>query len=89
MSWTVRYTSDAVRQIRKLGPQTEARLRKYLHEHVETLDNPRSVGQALAGSRLGHFWRYRVGDYRIICDILDDDLIILVVEVGHRREIYR
>ncbi|EGP58991.1 hypothetical protein Agau_C102033 [Agrobacterium tumefaciens F2] len=53
------------------------------------LDDPRQTGSALQGSELGNFWRYRVGDYRIICDIQDHKLVVLVVEIGHRREIYR
>jgi mRNA interferase RelE/StbE len=53
------------------------------------LDNPRSIGQALQGSKLGEFWKYRVGDYRLICKIEDNRLLILVLRVGHRREVYR
>lgn len=53
------------------------------------LEHPRSIGEALKGQDLGKFWRYRVGDYRVICDIEDDRLVVLVVKVGHRREIYR
>ncbi|MCK5880002.1 MAG: type II toxin-antitoxin system RelE/ParE family toxin [Holophagae bacterium] len=53
------------------------------------LENPRASGDALKGSRLGEFWRYRVGDFRIICRIEDDRLVVLVLRVGHRREIYR
>jgi len=62
---------------------------KFLNERVAKLDNPRSVGQALRGSRLGEFWKYRVGDYRLICRIEDDRLLVLVLRLGHRREIYR
>jgi mRNA interferase RelE/StbE len=53
------------------------------------LDNPRSIGQALQSSKPGEFWKYRVGDYRLICKIEDSQLLILVLRVGHRREIYR
>jgi len=56
---------------------------------VAKLENPRSIGQALAGSTLGDFWKYRVGDYRIIADIQDGKLIVQVVRVGNRREVYR
>jgi mRNA interferase RelE/StbE len=56
---------------------------------VAKLENPRSIGQALAGSTLGDYWKYRVGDYRIIADIQDGKLIVLVVRVGNRREVYR
>ena len=62
---------------------------KFLYERVSKLDDPRSIGQALHGSRLGEFWKYRVGDYRLICKIEDDRLFVLVLRVGHRKEIYR
>ena len=57
--------------------------------HVAKLENPRSIGQALAGSKLGDYWKYRVADYRIIADIQDGKLIVMVVRVGNRREVYR
>jgi mRNA interferase RelE/StbE len=56
---------------------------------VAKLENPRSIGQALAGSKLGDYWKYRVGDYRVIADIQDGKLIVMVVRVGNRREAYR
>ena len=61
----------------------------FLHERVATLDDPRSIGEALKGSRLGEFWKYRVGDYRMIASIEDGALRILVVRIGNRREVYR
>jgi len=65
------------------------RIRMFLHQRVAKLDDPRSIGDALHGSRLREFWKYRVGDYRLICKIEDDRLIVLVLRVGHRKEIYR
>jgi mRNA interferase RelE/StbE len=62
---------------------------KFLHERVAKLDDPRSIGEALKGSKLGELWKYRVGDYRIIADIRDGVMCILVVRIGNRREIYR
>ena len=62
---------------------------KFLLERLANLENPRSLGEALQGRHLGEFWRYRVGDYRIVCKIQDDHLVILVIKVGHRREVYR
>jgi mRNA interferase RelE/StbE len=62
---------------------------KFLYERLARLDDPRSVGQALYGSRLGEFWKYRVGDYRLICKLEDNRLVVLVLRLGHRREIYR
>jgi mRNA interferase RelE/StbE len=80
---------QADRELGKLDPQQSKRILKFLHERVTPLDNPRSIGQALHGSELGEFWKYRVGDYRLICKIEDNRLLILVLRVGHRREIYR
>ena len=65
------------------------RILKFLHERVAKLDDPRSIGEALHGSRLGEFWKYRVGDYRLICRLEDRRLVVLVLRVGHRKEIYR
>jgi mRNA interferase RelE/StbE len=58
-------------------------------ERVAKLENPRSLGQALQGSKFGEYWRYRVGDFRIVCEIQDKKVVVLVLRVGHRREIYR
>ena len=60
----------------------------FLRERIEPIENPLSLGKALSG-RLGTFWRYRIGDYRIICDIQDQQLIILVIRIGNRNDIYR
>ncbi|WP_273478931.1 type II toxin-antitoxin system RelE family toxin [Rivihabitans pingtungensis] len=65
------------------------RILMFLHERVATLDDPRSIGETLKGSRLGAFWKYRVGDYRVIANIEDGALHILVVRIGNRREVYR
>ena len=73
----------------KLDPQHSRRIVKFLQDRVAKLDDPRSIGEALHGSRLGEFWKYRVGDYRLICKIEDERLVVLVLRVGHRREIYR
>lgn len=77
------------RVLDKLDPQHAKRILKFLFARVAPLDNPRSIGQALQGQRFGEFWKYRVGDYRLICKIEDDRLLILVLRIGHRREVYR
>lgn len=89
MIWTIEYDVLVQKEMRKIDPQTRQRIRAFLQQRVAALDNPRQTGAALQGSELGSFWRYRVGDYRIICDIQDHKLVVLVVEIGHRREIYR
>jgi mRNA interferase RelE/StbE len=74
--------------MRKLDAQTRKRIRDYLEVRVANLDDPRSQGAPLTGA-LGGRWRYRVGDYRIICDIQDASLVVFVLQIGHRREVYR
>ena len=89
MAYNVELSESADRELSKLDAQQAKRILKFLHGRVAKLDNPRSIGEALHGSRLGEFWRYRVGDYRLIAKIEDDRLVVLVVRIGHRREIYR
>ena len=78
-----------MRELGKLDPQIARRILGFLRDRVAVLDDPRSIGEALRGSRLGEFWKYRVGDYRIISSIEDRVLRILVVKIGNRREVYR
>jgi mRNA interferase RelE/StbE len=89
MAYSVELSESADRELGKLDAQLRKRILKFLHERVAKLDDPRSIGEALHGSQLGEFWKYRVGDYRLISKIEDDRLVVLVLRVGHRREIYR
>jgi mRNA interferase RelE/StbE len=89
VAWTIEYDIAARKSVEKLDRQTRQRIRSFIHERLAVVDNPRSTGKALKGSKLGNFWRYRVGDYRILCDLQDHRLVILVIEIGHRREVYR
>ncbi|MDE1993997.1 MAG: type II toxin-antitoxin system RelE/ParE family toxin [Rhizobiaceae bacterium] len=89
MAWKIEIQENALKQLSKLGKQDAKRILGFLKERLGTHDDPRKIGSALQGSRLGNFWRYRVGDYRIICDLQDEKLIVLVIEIGHRREVYR
>lgn len=75
--------------MRSLDPQAAARILTFLTERIAPLSNPRDLGIALQGKKYKDVWRYRVGDYRILAEIKDETVTILVVEVGHRREIYR
>jgi mRNA interferase RelE/StbE len=85
----VELSESADRELGKLDVQQAKRILKFLHQRIAKLDDPRSLGETLHGSRLGEFWKYRVGDYRLICKIDDDRLVVLVLRVGHRKEIYR
>jgi mRNA interferase RelE/StbE len=89
MAYSVELSESADRELGKLDAPQAKRILKFLHERVAKLDDPRSVGEALHGSQLGAFWKYRVGDYRLISKIEDNRLVVLVLRVGHRKEIYR
>ncbi len=78
-----------MRDLGKLDRQATRRILAFLHGRIATLDDPRSIGEALKGSRLGEFWKYRVGDYRIIARIEDNALRVLVVRVARRDRVYR
>jgi mRNA interferase RelE/StbE len=89
LAWTVKLTDTARKQLAKLDPQVARRITKFLRVRLAASDDPRSLGHALKGEELGDYWRYRVGDYRILCDIRDAELVILTLTIGHRREIFR
>jgi mRNA interferase RelE/StbE len=89
MAWRVDLSAEAVRQLDKLDKQPSRRVLKLLRQRVAKLDNPRSIGQGPRGSEFGEFWEYRIGDYRLICKIEDDRVVVLVLRIGHRREVYR
>ena len=89
MAWKVELDPAAERELSKIDQQTARRILAFLHGRVAQLDDPRSIGEALKGSKLGAFWKYRVGDYRIVASIEDGALRILVVRIGNRKEVYR
>ena len=86
--WKVEFQLSAANQISELDPPIQKRILTFFRERVLATGNPRQLGKALKGDR-GELWRYRIGDYRAICKIEDGRLVVLVLEVGHRREIYR
>lgn len=88
MAWTVELDPAVEKELNKLDPQQAKRILRFLFERITHLDDPRSIGEALKGSRLNTLWKYRVGDYRIISSIEDDVSRILVVKVGDRKEVY-
>lgn len=89
MAWRVEFAASAAKQLRKLDPQVATRILTFLRDRIAPLDDPRSLGEALRGRELGDFWKYRVGDWRIIADIEDGVLLITVVRLGNRRDVYR
>ncbi len=78
MAWRVEFDPDAVNDLKKLDKQVQARILDFLRERLARLDNPRELGEALAGSKLGNYWKYRVGDWRIICDLQDQRIVVRV-----------
>ena len=89
MAWRIELSERADRELTKLDSQNTKRILRFLKERVAKLENPRSIGKALQGSSFGELWRYRVGDFRIICKIEDNRLVVLIIRIGHRKEIYR
>lgn len=89
MAWRIEFAESVGRQLRKLDPAVARRITQFLRERVALLADPRSFGTALKGDELGQFWKYRLGDYRIIASIRDREIRILIIRIGHRREVYR
>lgn len=89
MAWKVNYTESAFRQLKKLDKSIALRVVDFMDKRVATLDDPRTLGKSLVGPKLGAYWRYRVGDMRVICNIQDGEMLVLVIEIGNRKEIYR
>ena len=88
MTWTIEYTASARNQLRKLDRQKARRIVDFMNERIARRKDPRSLGKALTGP-LGELRRYRVGDCRVICDIQDDVLRVLVLRIGSRNKVYR
>lgn len=86
--WRVEISDSAARQLARLGKPEAARIIAFLRDRIAGADTPRATGKALTGP-LGGLWRYRVGDYRVICSLEDAVLRVLVVQIGHRRDVYR
>ena len=88
MAWTIEYTQTARKQLKKLDKPLARRILDFLEDRIGKHDDPRTLGEALTGP-LGALWRYRFGDYPVICEIRDISTRILVLQIGHRREVYR
>ena len=87
MKYTVKMTDKAKKQLSKLDKHTAKLIASWIYKNLVSCEDPRVHGKGLTANRSGQ-WRYRIGDYRLICDINDDELIILAVSIGHRRDIY-
>lgn len=89
IKFAIEFDPDALKDLKKLDKPIQQRLIGFLKERVAPLKDPRSIGESLAGAKLGNYWKYRVGDWRIICDIQDKRIVVRVLRVGNRKEIYR
>jgi mRNA interferase RelE/StbE len=88
LAWRIEITRTATRQITKLDRPAQKAIQNFLRERLMTAEDPRQWGKPLHGEKRG-LWRYRVGDYRLICDIRDEKITVLVLELGHRKDVYR
>lgn len=88
MAWAIEFLPEAAKELRKLDRTAAARIVTTLEERIAVLDDPRTLGSALTGDHAG-FWRWRIGDYRVVARIEDERVTVLVVRVAHRREVYR
>jgi mRNA interferase RelE/StbE len=89
LAWRIEFDASARKEIERLDRPVAARIIRFLRERVSLADDPRSLGQALKGERFGEFWKYRVGDYRVIARIEDQKLLILVIRIRHRSDVYK
>ena len=89
MTWALEFHERVLKQFKRLSKDDAARIEEFLEHRLLAAGNPRSLGTALKGSRFEHLWRYRVGDYRIVCDIQDQRVVVLVLNIGHRSDVYR
>ena len=89
MAWQIEFDTDALKELKRLDRPVQIRLVAFLRDRLAPLDDPRSLGEALSGARLGSYWKYRVGDWRIVCDIQDQRVVVRVLRLGNRREVYR
>lgn len=89
MAWRIEFSEGAKKSLGRLDRQVASRIVRFLSERVAALDDPRSIGEALTGSTLGEFWKYRVGDWRLVCSIQDDKVVVYVLKIGNRREVYK
>ena len=85
----IEFDPGALDDLKKLDRPVQQRLVGFLRQRVAVLDNPRSIGEALSGARLGNYWKYRVGDWRIICELQDERIVVRVLRIGNRRDVYR
>ncbi len=88
MTWRIEFDPDALEELSQLDRGIQRRIIRYLRERIATSEDPRRFGKSLRGGLQG-LWRYRVGDFRLVCNIVEDRLVVVVLRVGHRKDVYR
>jgi len=88
LAWRIKFEDKALKELAQLNSATQRRILHYLRERITDTVNPRQLGMPLKG-QLSEYWRYRVGNYRVLCDIQDETLIVLVIRIAHRSKVYR
>lgn len=86
--WEVKFSRAADKQLEKMDPSIRRSINRYIFQHLTTEENPRRLGKPLAGN-LKEFWRYRIGDYRLICEIIDEKMVIIAIKIEHRSKVYK
>ncbi len=87
--WAVKFDKKAKKQLEKIDRSIQIRIIDFLENRIAVSDNPRALGKSLKGKSFGDHVRFRVGDYRLICDVQDSEITVLVLRIGHRKEVYR
>jgi mRNA interferase RelE/StbE len=87
LAWTVEFDAAAAKELRRLDPPVGRHIVAFLRERLAPLADPRSIGEALHGDALGEFWKYRMGDYRVVARIVDQRVLVIVIRIGHRRDV--
>jgi len=87
MKWQIEFTKVSKKYLKKQQPQISKRIINFLYEKIRK--NPRDIGEPLKGQKLGSYWKYRIGSYRVIADIRDNELLILIIRIGDRKEVYK
>ena len=88
MTWKIEFDAGVEKDLKKLGHPAQKKILKYIKEKIMTSGNPRLLGKPLSG-KLSDIWRYRIGDYRLLAKVEDEKFVILVIHVGHRKDVYR
>jgi mRNA interferase RelE/StbE len=86
-TWIVKWDPRAIKELKSISPEIKQRIFSFIEKKVHLSKNPRTLGEPLKGDKAG-LWRYRIGDYRMICKLYDTELVVLVVKVGHRKAVY-